>query len=376
MFSRGSLTLFRVRGVPIRAHWTLLLVIPYLAVALSKEFRSALPWGLALTVALFASVAVHELAHVALARRYGGRVHGVTLMLLGGVSHISRMPPRPRWEALMAAAGPATSIGLGLLLSVAYAFSGPLPQDWRTALFYVASMNLALGVFNLLPAFPMDGGRILRAWLAARWGAVRATRTAAQVGRGLAVAMALVGFFTGSLLLLLVALFVWIGAGAEHENVRTHAALEGLTVRDLLPPLSKAPQLDVDALLADALPRMRMYGRSELIVVDAVVEPLAVLSAADLAPVPPGARLGMRVRELLPKLQGRHVTIQASEPAVEALETASDAGAPFIVVVDRGHLALLTAHDVATAISLRLAERPAARPVAPVRTPQARPRPA
>ena len=99
---------------------------------------------------------------------------------------------------------------------------------------------------------------------------------------------------------------------------------------------------------------------------------VAVLTAADLAPIPPGARLGMRVRDLLPEVRGRHVTIHGGEPAVDALETASEAGAPFIVVADRGHLALLTAHDVATAISLRQAERPVAR----VRTPQARPGPA
>src|SRR5262245_40479146 len=114
MFQRGSVTLFRVRGVPIRAHWTLLLIVPYLAFALSARFGAlaeragvstgavVLPpvvWGVVLALALFASVAVHELAHVWVAKRHGARVQGVTLMLLGGVSHVSRMPPRPSAEA-------------------------------------------------------------------------------------------------------------------------------------------------------------------------------------------------------------------------------------------------------------------------------------
>jgi Zn-dependent protease len=183
MFKAGSLTLFRVRGVPIRAHWTLLLIVPYLAIALSLQFRSIaelagvpdqglvmppLLWGIVLALALFASITLHELAHSVVALRFGGSVRSITLMLVGGVSQMSQIPRRPSQEALMAAVGPATSLGLGGLLYVAYAASRGARPDVQMALFDLAAMNLTLGLFNLLPAFPMDGGRVLRAVLASR----------------------------------------------------------------------------------------------------------------------------------------------------------------------------------------------------------------
>src|SRR5262249_53472227 len=131
MFNRGSITLFRVRSVPVKAHWTLLLILPYLAFVFAVRFGAVaqksgvepkdllLPplfWGILIALGLFPSVAIHELAHTWVAIRSGGQVREITLMLLGGVSQIERMPRRPRYEALMAAAGPLTSLLLGGIL--------------------------------------------------------------------------------------------------------------------------------------------------------------------------------------------------------------------------------------------------------------------
>src|SRR5688572_20511348 len=124
MFQQGALTMVRVRGVPIRAHWTLLLILPYLAFVLSLQFRGVaelagvreaslllppLVWGAVLAIGLFASSTLHELAHSFLAIRFGGRVRSITLMLVGGVTELAHAPRRPRHEALVAAVGPATS---------------------------------------------------------------------------------------------------------------------------------------------------------------------------------------------------------------------------------------------------------------------------
>ncbi|HWU86549.1 MAG TPA: site-2 protease family protein, partial [Kofleriaceae bacterium] len=250
MFQEGSLTLFRVRGVPIRAHWTLLLILPYLAFAFSVDFRSVaalsgvgqerltlppLVWGIVLAIGLFASVTVHELAHTFAAMRFGGRVRSITLMLVGGVSQLVRIPDRPLHEAIMAAVGPATSLVLGGVIYLLYRGSGGWPPDLQMALFYLGGMNLVLGAFNLIPAFPMDGGRLLRAGLAARLGRARATQIAATVGKVSAFVLGALGLWTASLLLMLIAVFVYAGAQGELVQERVHAALEGLRIVDLLP---------------------------------------------------------------------------------------------------------------------------------------------
>jgi Zn-dependent protease len=379
MFERGSLLLFRVRGVPVRAHWTLLLVLPYLVFALSAQFgeiarAAGVPreelvfppwlWGLLLAIALFASVLIHELAHVFLATRFGGKVRGITLMLLGGVSHITRMPERPRYEAVTALAGPAASFALGaVLIGVLGVVRGGSP-DLVMAVFYLGALNIVLAVFNLLPAFPMDGGRILRAVLAARLGPVRATRAAAAVGRALAVVMALFGLWSGSLLLVVIALFVFAGAGAEASGERVRAALAGMTAADLLPVArGVADRISAEAPAAEVLPRMREIGRAALIVVGAEGEPLGVVEASDLAGLAPEERRRTAVRELLATLRPRHVVVGADEPATEAIERAGEADARHVIIADPrlpgGVAGFVSSPEIGAALELRFAEQAA-----------------
>ncbi|RKG56998.1 site-2 protease family protein, partial [Corallococcus exercitus] len=136
-------------------------------------------WGLAVAVGLFVSVLLHEMAHTFYALRHGGEVHGITLMIVGGVSELAQVPKRPRDEALMALVGPLTSLGLAALLgAVTWGVHGLGLFQVQFALFTLAMLNAVLGVFNLLPAFPMDGGRIVRAALTPRLGMVRATKVA------------------------------------------------------------------------------------------------------------------------------------------------------------------------------------------------------
>jgi Zn-dependent protease len=377
MFSGGALVLFRVRGVPIRAHWTLLLVLPYLVFALSARFgdladtagvaRDELTvapwvWGIVLSLGLFASVLVHELAHVLVATRRGGQARGITLMLLGGVSQIARMPRRPRDEALVALVGPAASFALGASLIVLLSLTRGGPPDLVMAVFYLGALNIVLAVFNLLPAFPMDGGRILRALLAIRMGSVRATVAAATVGRVLAFGMALLGIATGNLLLVLIAVFVLVGAGAEASGERARAALEGLTAGDLLPHArTGGDRIGIDEGLAEALPRMREVARPALLVVDHGGGSVGVLEAADVGRLSAAQRARSTVRDLARALRSRFVVVDAAEPATEVIDRAGEAGARHVVIADPdapdGIAGFVSSPELAAALELRLAER-------------------
>jgi Zn-dependent protease/CBS domain-containing protein len=345
---RGSLTVLRVKGVPIRVHWTLLLVIPYIAVVFSSDFSSiadmahvrptrvVLPplfWGGILAVGLFVSVAVHELAHTLVALRVGGRVREITLMLIGGASQIERMPRRKGVEALMAAAGPAASLALGAVMLGVQSILPPRAVDLRLGLYYLGQINIALGVFNLLPAFPMDGGRVLRSLLAARLGALRGTRIAALVGRIFAVLIAGYGLWNGNFLLLVIAFFVYAGAGQEALLEKTRDATDGLVVADLMTPCPPAPTLDTPLAAVPSL--MRAAGRMELVVVDQRGHPVGVVRAADLARVPRRDRDRLALANLREQLTRSAVQVAVDESASEALERADEAGAEYVIAIDR-----------------------------------------
>ena len=351
----------------MRAHWTLLLIVPYLAVALSYQFREVatlagvdqahltLPpmvWGAVLAAGLFVSVALHELAHTLLALRFGGRVHSITLMLIGGVSQLSRAPTRPLHEALMAAAGPATSFAIGVLCFAGFVeFRGR--ADLQMALFYLATMNVTLGLFNLLPAFPMDGGRVLRAILAARIGRSRATSIAAAVGRACAIALGLFAIIQLNLLLGLIAVFVYFGAASEATGERIKQILSELAVTDLLPSHRLPPVIGSDRLLIDALGKMSELDRLELVVADGSGA-IAVIEADDVARLArsyPNTPIG----SLTAQLPAKYVTVTESTSANDALAAAAEESAAYVVVVDPRVtvIGLVGPRDVARTLKLR-----------------------
>lgn len=250
MDTRHGFRLFAVRGIPIRIHFTFLLVLPFLAYAFGQGFAEAarvagVPaasltgppwlWGLLVALALFASVLVHELAHSLYALSHGGKVQSITLLMIGGVSELTEAPHRPRQEALMALAGPATSLGIAAACFALLGVTAGLGSlDARFALFYLGQLNLMLGVFNLLPAFPMDGGRVLRALLVPSRGQARATQIAATVGKVFAGLFALAGLFGGNFFLVIIAFFIYIGATGEQHAVLARAVLGELRVAELM----------------------------------------------------------------------------------------------------------------------------------------------
>lgn len=223
---KWSWKLGRFAGIDTYVHVSLLLLAAWVAWGAWSGFGTGLAvvLSVAALAGVFASVLLHELGHALAARRYGIPTRRITLSLIGGVAQLDGMPHRPRQELVVALAGPAVNFAIAAGLFVASPLLGTGVVSWLAGQLLVA--NLILGVFNLLPAFPMDGGRALRALLAERVGSRRATETAATIGKGLAIAMGVVGLLWGPTMLILVAGFVWLAANAEQHASRAHAHLD------------------------------------------------------------------------------------------------------------------------------------------------------
>jgi len=225
-----------VAGIPIKVHISLWIVLPLLAFL--GPYREQPLWGLLYAACLFISVALHELGHSLVAINKGGHVKEILLLPIGGIAKLDRMPSAPKDEILIAAAGPAVSLLLALILGFAgmlmmLAF-GPtaLRMPPVTLAINLAITNLILALFNLVPSFPMDGGRIFRAWMTPRVGKLEATRRAAKVGRILAVAFGLVGLVSFNMFLVAIAIFIYFSATAEYRVVQ----FQELFMKDVYSP--------------------------------------------------------------------------------------------------------------------------------------------
>lgn len=215
-----------VRGIGVYIHWTFwVLMVAYLFPVLTQSgWQAALAAG-AFIAGVFASVVAHEFGHAAAAGYYGIRTADITLLPIGGVARLTRLPDKPIQELVIALAGPAVNVGIVALLfplilaGVAWGDRAPALGLEMDLLFQLVVANVILFAFNLLPAFPMDGGRVLRALLAMRTTHLRATQIAAKVGRWMALLFAILAIYPGPITLLLVAAFVFIAGTAELMSV-------------------------------------------------------------------------------------------------------------------------------------------------------------
>ncbi len=238
--TRSSIRVARIGGIDILVHWTfLVLVILVVWVDLSSG-ASTVVVGLLWITAVFASVLVHEYAHCIVARRRGAVVEGILLLPIGGLSQLKKMPERPADEFAIAIVGPLTSLGLTVLAVVGGLVFGA--HLWPPSLFAgswfarLAWLNALLGGFNLLPALPMDGGRVVRSLLERRHDRLTATRQAARIARILAFVMIVGGIFY-DFWLVLIGFFVYLGAGAE-EHAAENKRRESVRAR---PPTQHGP---------------------------------------------------------------------------------------------------------------------------------------
>jgi len=226
---KRSYLLTHVMGIPVRAHITLLILLPFLALQFAPWFGLAgFFFGLLCAAGVFVGVALHELGHSWVAIRKGCRVSEIMLLPIGGVAKMTSIPSRPKDEFLVAFAGPATSAVLALLcrlIGELFIALGVAPL--ATLFFIMSAVNLALFLFNLLPSFPMDGGRIFRAFMTPRMGRLKATALAARIGRIMAVAFGIFGLYHGNFILILIAIFIFQAAGAEYRAVYMQQMSQG-----------------------------------------------------------------------------------------------------------------------------------------------------
>lgn len=216
----SSIKLLTVRGIPIRAHFTLVVLLPWLAMRYSNLIEVSWLWGALTVVGLFTSIALHELGHAFTGMAKGIRTTEIVLTPIGGIARLARIPPGGRDEFHIAIAGPLVSIGLGLALWLVYHTLGILlSPSLATVLFVLAFSNIALAIFNLIPCFPMDGGRVFRAAMTRRWGRLEATRRAVALGGWFAAALFIWGLLSLNIFLMLIAWFVHSSARAELRNV-------------------------------------------------------------------------------------------------------------------------------------------------------------
>jgi Zn-dependent protease/CBS domain-containing protein len=266
-------------GIPIKLDLTFLLVLPLFAYLIGSQIEPVadilnetlgagidvgsvtggmLPWILGFTAAvgLFVGVVLHELGHSLTAQRYGFPIDSITLWLFGGIAALSEMPEDWKQEFNIAIAGPIVSILVGVGSYLLFLVTPETFGGARFVLGYLAVLNVALAFFNMIPAFPMDGGRILRALLARGRPYPRATQQAASIGKMFAIAMGLFGLLQINIILIGVAFFVYIAASSEAQQVTMKAAFQDVTVRDIMTPAGDLHTVEPNTSVADLIQRM------------------------------------------------------------------------------------------------------------------------
>jgi Zn-dependent protease/CBS domain-containing protein len=360
----GGIRIGSVRGIPIRTHFTVLVALPLIALGFARAFGvaadmagvppdavhgSPLVWGLVVAVALFASVLVHELAHSLYALKTGGEVRGITLLIIGGVSQMVRPPSQPKHEAVMALVGPLVSLALGAVLSALATLIDASAFTLRFAFFYLGTLNLALGLFNLLPAFPMDGGRVLRAMLTPRMGTLRATQLASQVGKTFAIIFGLFGLASFNLFLMLIAFFVWLGADGEMRLVAETAALGRLKVRDVM---NRNTVLVPPEMTVRQVAERMAEERRQAFVITPDGMPMGLVTLDAVRRIPLEQRESLRAQEIATLIP----VVSPDDELGPVLRKMGDG--EVAVMDDTGFIGTLSREDLATAIRFHELERP------------------
>jgi Zn-dependent protease/CBS domain-containing protein len=351
-----SLNIGTIAGTAIRVHITFLLFLGWIFAASWATGGPAAAWdGLTFMLLLFACVVAHEFGHIFTARAFGVSTPDVTLLPIGGVARLERIPEEPWEEFLVAIAGPLVNVAIALLLVLltdAHLDSGDLRtvESPQTSLLdRLAAVNLFLAVFNMIPAFPMDGGRVLRAILAARMGYVRATEIAAFIGQGVAFALGFAGLLWNPLLIF-IAIFVYLAASSEAHLVAIRAMSRGVPVTAAM--MTQFATLAPDAHVDQAVQTLLSTSQSEFPVIDADRKPVGLLARGDLIralkQLGPDARVAEAMTPRIPTIGHR----QCLEEAFRMLQEKST---PAVAVVDAaGRLVgLVTSETVGEMLMLR-----------------------
>jgi Zn-dependent protease/CBS domain-containing protein len=363
-----------ILGIPIRLDATFLLILPLFAYIIGNDvdliveqlLNGALGAGIdagALTsglfpfvlgsvaaIGLFACVLLHELGHSVVAMKHGCEIDSITLWLLGGVARFSEMPEDWKVELQVAVAGPIVSVALGV---IAYAAFLAVPGSQPAVAFvlgYLALMNVVLAAFNMLPGFPMDGGRVLRALLARTRPYARATQIAAEVGKGFAILLGLVGLFNFNLYLLALAFFIYMGAAGEAQQTVMRAAFRGVDVRDVMTGSEDLHTVSPDDSVAELISRMFRERHTGYPVVENG-QLVGMVTLGDAQDVDEVERDAIRVDDVMAT---EIVTVTPETDALEALQTLQSNGIGRLPVIDaNGELVgIISRTDLMTAFDI------------------------
>lgn len=331
----ASLRIARVKGIEIMIHWSLFIILFILS---SYFYVSSEPFGFAnlkeperiafsilASIFVFIAVLLHELAHSLIAMKFGVKVKGIMLFIFGGVAMMEKIPKNPKEELAIALAGPLASLTIAIL-----SFIVALNTAGGISMFFLISayFNSILTIFNLIPAFPMDGGRVLRSLIARRTSYSKATKTAAGIGKAIAIAMGIIGFFGVNIWLMLIALFIYLGASEEEKIVTAEDLFSRFSIGDIMTKevISVSPETKVGDVI-DLMFRHKHLGYP--VVKDR--ELVGIVTLKDIMNVDPNAKVEeVMSREVL--------TISPKDRAFEAFKIMSEKGIGRIPVVEDGKL--------------------------------------
>ncbi|MBY0299926.1 MAG: site-2 protease family protein [Methylobacterium sp.] len=360
-----SLPLGTVKGTVIRVHITFLLFLAWIgAAAYARGGQESALQSVLYIVLLFLCVLLHEFGHVFAARRYGVRTPDITLLPIGGVARLERIPEDPRQELVIALAGPAVNvvIAAGLFLLLGGLKPGMEVDNPGIGLFErLLWVNLFLVVFNLIPAFPMDGGRVLRAVLAHRLGYARGTQIAAGVGQAVAFGLGLLGLVGGNPLLIFIAFFVYLGAASEAHAVQMRQVSRGLLAGDAM--ITRFESLGPNSRVEDAVQGLIATTQHEFPVVDGAGRLRGVLTRDDMIRAlrerGPDAPVLEVMRADIPTLRDR-------QPLEDALRLMQESRLPAVGVTDGfGRLVGLITPENVGEMMMILTASPQGRPPLP-----------
>jgi len=359
-----SFNIFTFRGIEVRVHVTFVLILLwasyYWSSVVDDGVRGVI-FGVVATILLFTCVTLHELGHSVQAQAYGIGVKDITLLPIGGLARLDRIPEDPKQEFRIAIAGPLVNVGIASVLAIVSAIVDPdaltsparMIDDlqagtWRALIAYLLFANIWLVLFNLVPAFPMDGGRILRSLLAMKMPHPRATKIAASIGQAMALLLGFLGFSTGNYFLILIAIFVWFGASQEGAQAEVRNVLAGATVSRVMSPspITLAPD---DPLLRAVQLTLRSP-QSDFPVIDRDGYVVGLLTMDILLKgmhQSRGSNVGEAMRRDFAVARPQEDIALAQERLATAQQRA------LVVVADNGRLlGLLTASDIAEAFRL------------------------
>ena len=339
---KWSVQIGRILGIPIKLHITFLIIlflfIYYFAAisfkvgglvlgfnALDTSFDLKLLYSTIASILFFSTILLHELSHSYIARSNGINIQSITLYIFGGVAQMEEIPRNPKIELKMTAAGPGISLFIGIVAYMLYDFLGPVRLEGVDFYFgelspnimqmnplnallitlaIISFYNIFLGIFNLLPAFPMDGGRILRAFLAMWLPYLEATRTAVAIGKTFALLMGLIGLMADPVnpFLILIAFFVYFGAQGEERETYFAVSLEGIKVSDVMTPTPNVVYIPPDwtiSQLVEVMFRFKHMGYP--VQEDLSGPPLGIITFHDVRKVQEELHDTVRVKEVMSK---------------------------------------------------------------------------